>query len=89
MFEKSGKFYADWRDTSGNRLRKSFATKRAALQYEAEQKELAHPKSPAQGLQRPKSFAPRSSAPKPTPTKTAHKPANSSSRKLVTFRPRS
>ena len=36
MFEKSGKYYADWRDRNGKRLRKSFRTPRAALQYEIE-----------------------------------------------------
>jgi hypothetical protein len=44
MHTKDGKFYADWRDRSGRRIRKSFTSKRAALQHEAEQKELAHPK---------------------------------------------
>jgi periplasmic divalent cation tolerance protein len=39
MFEKNGKFYADWRDKKGVRLRKSFLSKRAALLYEAEQKQ--------------------------------------------------
>lgn len=58
MFEKSGKFYADWRDKSGKRLRKSFKSARAALQHEAAQKELAHPKPKAQGKQSPKSSAP-------------------------------
>ena len=52
MFEKQGRFYADWRDKSGQRLRKSFTSKRAALQFEAEQKELAHPKSKAYPLSR-------------------------------------
>jgi len=49
MFEKDGKFYADWRDRTGKRLRKSFNSKRAALQFEAQQKELAHPKTKALG----------------------------------------
>jgi len=49
MFEKTGKFYADWRDANGHRLRKSFASKRAALQFEAQQKELANPKPKARG----------------------------------------
>jgi hypothetical protein len=47
MFEKQGKFYADWRDRKGNRKRKSFTTARAALRFEEEQKELAHPKTQA------------------------------------------
>lgn len=49
MFEKNKKFYADWRDRSGKRLRKSFTSKRAALMFEAEQRELAHPKQNARG----------------------------------------
>jgi hypothetical protein len=49
MFEKSGKYYADWRDKRGKRLRKSFTSKRAALLFEAEQKEQAHPKKTARG----------------------------------------
>jgi hypothetical protein len=44
MFEKDGKFYADWRDQDGHRTRKSFTSKRAALQHEAEQKDLRRPK---------------------------------------------
>ncbi|MDR3750776.1 MAG: divalent-cation tolerance protein CutA [Terracidiphilus sp.] len=42
MFEKNGKFYADWRNGKGSRLRKSFTSKRAALVFEAEQKQLSH-----------------------------------------------
>jgi hypothetical protein len=49
MYEKAGKYYADWRDRSGKRKRKSFASRRAALTFEEEQKEIAHPKSTARG----------------------------------------
>jgi len=45
MFEKIGKFYAGWREKSGTRKRKAFNTARAALLFEAEQKERAHPRS--------------------------------------------
>jgi periplasmic divalent cation tolerance protein len=38
MFEKDGKFYADWRDKLGNRKRKSFISKSDARSYETEQK---------------------------------------------------
>lgn len=62
MFEKNGKFYADWRDRSGRRLRKSFTSARAALRFEEEQRELAHPKSKAQGRRLPKSSAPKTGA---------------------------
>jgi periplasmic divalent cation tolerance protein len=40
MFEKGNKFYADWRDKLGKRKRKSFISKRAALVFEAEQKQI-------------------------------------------------
>jgi hypothetical protein len=59
MFEKAGKFYADWRDRSGKRMRRSFKSQRAALQYEAEQKALAHPKHKAQGTPSPRYSAPK------------------------------
>lgn len=58
MFEKSAKFYADWRDHKGTRKRKSFNTARAALQFEAAQKEIAHPKPRAQGRTLPRFSAP-------------------------------
>lgn len=61
MYEKSGKFFADWRDRQGNRKRKSFTSPRAALRFEAEQKELAHPKSKARGQHLPKFSAPATS----------------------------
>ena len=58
MFEKCGKFYADWRDRKGVRHRKSFTSKRAALKFEQEQKELAHPKSRGRSQTLPKYSAP-------------------------------
>jgi hypothetical protein len=58
MFEKDGKFYADWRDRTGRRKRKSFTSQRAALRFEMEQKELAHPKMKALGRQSRTSSAP-------------------------------
>ena len=73
MFEKSGKYFADWRDQRGQRKRKSFHTERAALTFEAEQKELAHPKTMARGKRSPASYSP-SSAP--------HRAA------LISFKPR-
>ena len=85
MFEKNGKFYADWRDASGRRIRKSFTSQRAALQFEAEQRELAHPKPKARGQQSPRSYAPlfrAKSNPLP-PSRSAP-----SSPKLVPFRRR-
>jgi hypothetical protein len=57
MYEKQGKFYADWRDKRGKRIRKSFTSKRAALQHEADQKELAHPKRKAIGRTLPISYS--------------------------------
>ena len=53
MFEKAGKFYADWRDKTGARKRKSFTSKRAALKHEEEQRTAAHPR-PAPGQQSPR-----------------------------------
>lgn len=49
MFEKQGKFYADWRDRTGKRKRKAFTSERAAIRYEDEQKALAHPKKRREG----------------------------------------
>jgi hypothetical protein len=87
MFEKAGKYYADWRDASGKRLRKSFTSKRAALQYESEQRELAHPKQNARGIRSARYSARSSSATLPeTPSTKSPKP---SSAKLVSFRPTS
>ena len=85
MFEKAGRYFADWRDASGKRIRKSFTSKRAALQFESDQKELAHPKPQALGHVLPKSYAPprRGTAKRSTATT---KPPRSSSRKLVPFR---
>jgi hypothetical protein len=83
MFEKAGKYYADWRDQDGRRVRKSFTSKRAALQFEAEQKELAHPKKQARGLRSPKFSAPGISG--RTPFRTSAAPLKPSSPKLVAF----
>src|ERR1019366_5352104 len=80
MFEKAGKYYADWRDASGKRLRKSFTSRRAALQFEEEQKELTHPKQRARSQRSPRYSAPATlSAPVPRPAK----PQKPSSRKPV------
>lgn len=57
MFEKAGKYYADWRDRKGTRHRKSFNSARAALRFEAEQKELVHPKIKARAKRWPASCA--------------------------------
>jgi len=83
MFEKAGKYYADWRDKDGHRIRKTFTSRRAALQFEAEQKELAHPKQRARGQQSPPSYAPKQSGETQRVTGGQHA---RSSRKLVTFR---
>jgi hypothetical protein len=60
MFQKGAKFFADWRDRQGNRLRKSFSSQQAALKYEAEMKAEAHPKTAARGQRSPKFSVPRS-----------------------------
>lgn len=87
MFEKQGKFYADWRDRTGRRLRKAFTTRRAALQFEAEQKELAHPKTKARGQRSPRYSAPNTSGSAPAMRST--RPRSDSSPKLVIFRRKS
>ena len=51
MFEKNGKYFADWRDADGTRTRKSFTSKRAAQRFEAEQRAAIHPKS--KGVRKP------------------------------------
>lgn len=61
MFEKNGKYFADWRDRKGRRLRKSFNSERAALLHEAAMKEAAHPKPKARGKQSP-AFSARSTS---------------------------
>jgi|ERR1019366_783446 hypothetical protein len=80
MFEKQGKFYADWRDRKGVRKRKSFKSAHAALQFEEEQKVLAHPKTTAHGRRLPMSCAPNIRASQ-TPTSTSQ--PKRSSLKLV------
>jgi hypothetical protein len=86
MFEKTGRYYADWRDASGKRLRKSFTSKRAALQFEAEQKGRAHPKSKARGNHSPRSYAPATS--NPAPAHTSKPSPAGSARRLVLLRPK-
>jgi len=81
MFEKAGKYYADWRDNGGKRLRKSFVTKRAALQFEAEQKERANPKQQARGRTSP-NYSVRGTSGSRTATLSIA-PPSSSSLKLV------
>jgi hypothetical protein len=85
MFEKQGKFYADWRDHTGKRLRKCFTTKRAALQFEAEQKELAHPKPSARGLRSPRSSAPSILVCRPA-TRSTKRPSVSSLKLVKSLR---
>jgi hypothetical protein len=89
MFEKAGKYYADWRDASGKRLRKSFTSKRAALQFEAEQKDATHPKTKALGTHSPRFSAPHSATRPPKPkADTNTKSRSSSSLTLVRSRRR-
>jgi len=86
MFEKQGKFYADWRDVQGKRLRKSFTSKRAAMQFESDQKGIAHPKSKAQSQTSPNYFARRSSGQETVRAATSIKQRGFSSLKLVASR---
>lgn len=97
MFEKAGKYYADWRDRQGNRKRKSFNSARAALTFEAEQKELAHPKKRAKGQTLPASYSPKQEGRKRTPStkqpnssspsREVSRPANSAPRTLSKLTP--
>ena len=43
MYEKNGKFFADWVDETGRRTRKSFTSKAKARAYESAKKEDARP----------------------------------------------
>ena len=38
MFEKNGKWFADWFEADGHRRRKSFTSKSAAMRHEREMK---------------------------------------------------
>ena len=67
MYIKNNKFFADWRDESGRRLRKSFTTARAAITYEAAQR-VRLPKQKAGGPA-------RKSYPSSLSAKTIQKPA--------------
>ena len=40
MYMRGNSFYADWRDSSGTRKRKSFSTATAAIRYENKQRLL-------------------------------------------------
>lgn len=80
MFEKDGKFYADWRDRTGARKRKSFTTARAALKHETDEKESAHPKGQARNQQSQSYCAPVISL-CPTATPSIRQPKHSSQRR--------
>ena len=86
MFEKDNKFYADWRNKKGQRKRKSFTSKRAALQFESEQKELAHPKQTARRTPSQRSYSPREGSRTATPSLTL--PKHSSGLRVIS-RPKS
>jgi len=83
MFEKAGKFYADWRDRAGIRHRKSFASARAAIRFEAEMKEQAHPKNKTLGRPLPHYSASNKSGGVSKSIQTPSPQHNSSSRLLV------
>ncbi len=87
MFEKQGKFYADWRDRKGVRKRKSFTSARAAIRFEEEQKELAHPKPKAQGRRSPRFSVPDTKS-TPGHQRTKPSPRKPSSRRPAASRPK-
>jgi len=67
MFEKNGKYYADWRDKRGKRHRKSFKSPRAALQFEQEQRpkrQAARKPSPRSSPPRTEGATPRTGTPR-------------------------
>ncbi len=47
MQKKSGKFFADWRDSTGRRHRRAFANQREALDFQRQQQESARSKRQA------------------------------------------
>lgn len=85
MYEKAGKFYADWYAKDGTRKRKSFKSARAALLFEAEQKEIAHPKTRASGKQLLHSYSRKLGASRAETRST--KAQSSSSLRLVPSHP--
>jgi hypothetical protein len=62
MFQKSGKFYADWRDESGARHRKAFTTARDATLYERQ-----HRRAPVKNTRPPETHitTKRKASPRP------------------------
>ncbi len=53
MLEKHGSYYADWRDAKGNRKRKAFPSKSAALAFTREMREQLHqPANPSKPTRR-------------------------------------
>lgn len=98
MFEKNGKFFADWRDSDGTRHRKSFTTAALALEFEKASRGKAAPKkAEARGQHKALPASSRRSvnsplrASKSTHAKTArrHKsslPTQATSRRLPSLR---
>lgn len=84
MYQKSNRFYADWRNRKGVRLRKAFATAEEAIEYEERQKAAARPKQQGAGRPSQKSSAPISSR-TPSPAKVrsgSRRPSTTSSKPL-------
>jgi len=78
MFEKSGRFFADWRDEDQRRRRKSFRSARAAMLYETQMRERSS-KRRAQGQRWPTSCAKTSSGQRTkTGTRSTKRPKPSS-----------
>jgi hypothetical protein len=83
MFEKAGKFYADWRDKAGKRKRKSFNSAKAALVHEADMRSIAHPKQKTLGRPSPRYLASKSSGGKQNEGHTKKQPHSSLSQRLA------
>lgn len=65
MLQKSGSYFADWRDATGKRHRKAFPTLHEAVSYTEQMRAAARPKSPSPNSNppRPHLRKPRRSTP--------------------------
>jgi hypothetical protein len=63
MLKRYGSYFADWRDATGKRHRKAFATLQEAVDYTEQMRAVARPESPNSHPPRPHSRKPRRSTP--------------------------
>lgn len=99
MFKKGNRYYADWRDADGKRLRRSFTNATDATKFEEERRAEAHPKTKASEQPSPRSYghssrrkarsrATRRASPKSSPKLRARSARRSSPRTTSRKRPR-